>query len=577
MKKRNRIVSLLLTGVVVSAMFAGCGEKQTDVQESSQTSTESSVQSTEPASTESSQTEEEPTSKRISEETITLTVAGLASNSDNDWNATEQFKQYEEQLGIKLDATTYTSEQWPSKKTLMLASDEMPDIFANAQLTADEIAEYGEDGYFLDFSEYLDIMPNLSAYMDKYPEYAAALKDDEGHIYGLSQINESPAMYLFHSTFINQKWLNNLGLENPKSLDDLYDVLVAFRDEDADGNGDPDDEIPMGYQGSSWYHTEYIILWAHGIYGATNDGMYHRMVDENNQVVLGNVTDNYKDFLKYMNKLYSEKLINEDCYVVNKDELLAAMTEQKLGVMMNTRLLPPVDDDIERTKTWTILGGLSDETYSPDGKIVLYGRTSLTRSWAVNAETEYPEEICKFFDYLYTDEGAASSLGNFVGITCDEVDFFGATIHDTKPYLDQFGGEENFQANTCAINAFMPVSTQKFGAMGAMESLSMEDLLSDECRVIGGQNMLKEVVMREYEGNVMNGYPLTQFTAEEAEERATLHTDILNYIKTMKAQFITGELDIDANWDTYLAELDMMGLDRLMEIEQAALDRYLAK
>lgn len=75
----------------------------------------------------------------------------------------------------------------------------------------------------------------------------------------------------------------------------------------------------------------------------------------------------------------------------------------------------------------------------------------------------------------------------------------------------------------------------------------------------------------------MNGYPRTIFTNDETTELSTLKTDITNYMKTMKAQFITGELDIDTNWDAYLAELDKMGLDRLLEIEQAALDRYLAK
>lgn len=573
MKRRNQMSGILLAVAMVSTMFTGCGQKQEGKEVSEHSSAESSQQEV----TEETATEQEITdSYRIFDEPVTFTVAGVATNSDNDWNSTVQFQQYEEQLGIKLEATTYPSlDEFRSKLSLMLASDELPDILTNASLTSSQLAEYGADGYFLDFSEYLDIMPNLSAYMEKYPEYQANLKDDEGHIYGLSQINESPDMYLVLCTWINQKWLDNLGLEKPKTLDELYDVLVAFRDEDANGNGDPDDEIPMGYQGDSWYQTEYIILWAHGIDVATTDGQYHRMVGEDNQVVLGNTTENYKDFLKYMNKLYSEKLINQDCYVVNKDELLASLSEQKVGMMMSTRMLPPDDDPIERVKTWSIVGGLTDEKYSSENKVVLYGRTTDNYMLAINANTEYPEELCKFVDYLYSDEGILSSTGKFEGITCDPVDFFGHTIYSSEAYQDSFG--ENFQSATTAINGFLLVSTQKFGEMGALESLSMEELTSDECAEVAGVNLLKEVNIREHEGNVIDGYPSVIFTAEETEERSTLKTDIQNYMKTMKAQFITGELDIDANWDAYLAELDKMGLDRLLEIEQAALDRYLAK
>ena len=44
---------------------------------------------------------------------------------------------------------------------------------------------------------------------------------------------------------INKKWLDNLGLEEPKNLDELYNVLKAFKEQDANGNGDTDDEIPF--------------------------------------------------------------------------------------------------------------------------------------------------------------------------------------------------------------------------------------------------------------------------------------------------------------------------------------------
>lgn len=573
MKRRNQMLGILLAVAMVSTLFTGCGQKQEGKEVSEHSSAESSQQEV----TEETQAGQETTdSYRIFEEPVTITVLGGATNSDNDWNSTVQFQQYEEQLGIKLEATTYaSSDELKSKLSLLLASDELPDILANVGLTPDQRAEYGADGYLLDFSEYLDIMPNLSAYMEKYPDYAACLKDDEGHIYGLSQINESADMYRVLCTWINQKWLDNLGLEKPKTLDELYDVLVAFRDEDANGNGDPDDEIPMGYQGDTWFQTEYIILWAHGIDVATTDGQYHRMIGENNQVVLGNTTENYKDFLKYMNKLYSEKLINQDCYVVNKDELLADLSEQKVGMMMSTRALPPDDDPIERVKTWSIVGGLTDEKYSSENKIVLYGRTSANSMMAISANTKYPEELCKFFDYLYTDEGILSTTGGFEGITCDAEDFFGYTIYSSEAYEDKFG--DNFLAATTAINGFMLVSTTKFNEMGALESLSMEELTSDECAEVAGVNSLKEINIREHEGNIIEGYPNVIFTNEESEEMSTLKTDIQSYMKTMKAQFITGELDIDANWDAYLAELDKMGLDRLLEIEQAALDRYLAK
>ena len=67
------------------------------------------------------------------------------------------------------------------------------------------------------------------------------------------------------------------------------------------------------------------------------------------------------------------------------------------------------------------------------------------------------------------------------------------------------------------------------------------------------------------------------YTAEEQSERSVLMMDIKNYIQMMKAQFIVGEVDIDTGWDSFLTNLKNMQLDRLLEIEQQAYDRYASR
>ena len=55
-----------------------------------------------------------------------------------------------------------------------------------------------------------------------------------------------------------------------------------------------------------------------------------------------------------------------------------------------------------------------------------------------------------------------------------------------------------------------------------------------------------------------------------------IRDSITTYLKQARAQFITGELDLDKDWDTYVNTLNQMNLGRLLEIEQAAYDRYAA-
>ena len=72
---------------------------------------------------------------------------------------------------------------------------------------------------------------------------------------------------------------------------------------------------------------------------------------------------------------------------------------------------------------------------------------------------------------------------------------------------------------------------------------------------------------------VVETFPPLVYTAEEAEERSTIYTDISSYLGSMRTRFITGELDIDSEWESHVETVKNMGLDRMLEIDQAAYDR----
>ncbi|HHY22882.1 MAG TPA: hypothetical protein GX527_01400 [Clostridiaceae bacterium] len=63
---------------------------------------------------------------------------------------------------------------------------------------------------------------------------------------------------------------------------------------------------------------------------------------------------------------------------------------------------------------------------------------------------------------------------------------------------------------------------------------------------------------------------LDEATAIEAAE---LETNLATYYKEMMAKFIRGEASLENDWDSYLRELDNIGLKRYLEIYQEAYDR----
>ena len=73
---------------------------------------------------------------------------------------------------------------------------------------------------------------------------------------------------------------------------------------------------------------------------------------------------------------------------------------------------------------------------------------------------------------------------------------------------------------------------------------------------------------------MVDTYPVFAYTKEEAEVLARYKTDLTTYLQTMRVAFITGEADIEADWETYQATMLAMGLNELLAAEQTAYDRY---
>ena len=70
--------------------------------------------------------------------------------------------------------------------------------------------------------------------------------------------------------------------------------------------------------------------------------------------------------------------------------------------------------------------------------------------------------------------------------------------------------------------------------------------------------------------------PITM-TEEESKEYSVLNGQVDTYITEMRAKFITGEADVEAEWDTYVQTLKDLGIERMIELQQSAVDRYFAR
>ncbi|HJA93117.1 MAG TPA: extracellular solute-binding protein [Candidatus Eisenbergiella merdipullorum] len=590
MKKRRQILCTFLSIAMAGTLLAGCGgteggvdkvaENQQSTLSSENTENSGITENTESSSAgESTEGQEDSESPRISDEVITLTVAGPSGATASDWNSTLQFAEYEKRLGLKFDATTYSNEQWSSRVTLMMASDEMPDILSltSQTMTRGDVQKYANDGYLLDFSQYLDIMPNVKKAMEDNPDWAKTITFDDGKIYGFTYLNNYGISNYYHYYLLSQAWLDNVGMDRPETLDDLYNVLKAFKEQDANGNGNPDDEIPMGMS-SGRRRTELPIKWAFGM--NTTDYVLAYMVDEAGNVGIWDTTENNKEFLKYMNKLYSEGLINQDAFIMDDTELPNLMVNNQVGYCAGYGPAGNTKELQEKMQWYGVVGFIQDG-YNTTKSAVLEGNYSADFRLIANAETEYPEEIAKFVDYLFTEEGSLSASNGYEGVTFKYVDVDGYQIADHTELANEAGYDnaEEYRGKVIAINAFDLCSFPQGTIYDMLNNIDMAELtdIDSDCWAVATVNATRAAAIRADDVTIMDRFPILFYTEEETSERTILVTDIRNYLETAKAQFITGEMDIDTSWDSYIEKLNEMGLERLLEIDQAAYDRYMSE
>ena len=206
MKSAKRVVAAALAVTMASTMFAGCGSKGNNASNADKVDMEN-------------------LSFPLAE---TVTITGTTSypvGTEEDPNKRTIFKRLEEETNVHVDWTAISSDQWGDKISLNMANaNTLTDFVFTAGFGDNDLIRYADQGVIVPVEEYIDnYMPKLKAVFDKYPEYRTMCEDADGHIWALPWIeqlgSEKTAIQTVgnNMTFINQKWLDFLGLETPTS------------------------------------------------------------------------------------------------------------------------------------------------------------------------------------------------------------------------------------------------------------------------------------------------------------------------------------------------------------------------
>jgi len=591
----KRILAVLLAALMVLAMFAGCNagsgsESTTAAGTTKANTTAATTKATTAAPKDESIKVTEPGTLPVVEGGLTLSIAMPQNSVVEDRETNVLFNYIQEQSGITLDLQEFPSDEYSTKLDLMMAAggDDLPAILAGGSIGVGPRTSWGEAGHILDLKPYMEdwcyYLP--IAYNNcEYTDWETALmqvSSSNGAIYGMPSYAESPNDRV-SSGRINfyVPWVEKAGMyeldENGelfRTVDEVLAYYDAVKTGDFNGNGANDEICLTGYGTSN---LKYAFL---PMFLETNPDAFYIDTAEN-CVKFNFDREEYKEGLKFIKSLVDNGYLDPLTFTQDHTIIAATITAETMTVASFMRISAsnlndttvPAFSEFQWASALAAPGETAENRYQFYSKAIPYVQYFVTKNcesveaavrlgdyWG-SAEVSFMNN-CGFegedYDMVADLEGGADKYTNFWGWDLSEV-----YVRRTA----ETGGRASWgtMQNVWMSNQGVSCLDYKWATSSGFEK-------SNPRAVVEGPSAQRI----QYEMNLTNQDNVLAgqvYTAEEVEINQDVWAPINTYIGECFSRFCMGDLDIEADWDSYVDELYAMGLQDVIDSENQCYDR----
>ena len=469
-------------------------------------------------------------------------LGGLLPNPDSE---VKQLLEEKYNVTITIEqADIHNAEQM----SLYWASSPSPDYVSFSSGVARTFYDLYDQGFFRSIPE---------GWLDTYmPDYMAILYDQfgEDEVKKQIKINGEDAYVPYsyeewpYIMGIRQDWLDNLGLEMPTNNDELFDVLYAFTFNDPDGNG-ADDTYGIHPCAGNWVSKGFGN--ASAAYGITPDSYW---LQDDGSVIYTGVTDQYKEMLRMLNEWYAAGVVDPEFTTDDRSAERDKLFNSKVGV---------VTDD---SNWWMPIAGKLPEMIqavspearisyippfeAPDGKryVVWYMPSMLgdgSGAFGESCSDEVMQKVMQIKNDFAADWDFYLRCG--YGVEGQDYELIDGIVNVINNSGDPaYRTEKGLGPTFCLA----PVSNENFKYNYPAEGVEVYNFSNSFDKLRSGQN----------------------FVLPETPQVARDHrADVSTIASEFYYNAITGQADIDADWDGYVASLEAAGLNDIIAAYEDAL------
>ena len=482
--------------------------------------------------------------------------------------------------GIDLDITYVPGTDIETKRQLALSSGDYPDIFWGSGFTAADCVKYGSDEkIFIPLNSLID---NYSYWykdaLDVMPDQLKVITQMDGNIYGIPNTEDSYHVSMSRKMWVNKDWMEALDIKIPETTSEFYDLLIAFKTRDPNGNGITD-EIPLiaGVGSKGVWQGDPCGFLLNSFCPFYSEDYSNYLYNDNGTIKCVAIMDEYREGLGYINKLWNEGLLDHSSFTNGSDDLYAITNNETkiigcfptgyVGCVTDVSnyenerpyhmVIPPLEGPNGRRAAW----------YSPQG--VYTGS-----NFSITDKCEFPEIAFRFLDFQFSIE---TTMRNFWGpkgetwewlpedTTLKTVDGSKAIISYLPDYDYVISGIYN---NRLGIRPAFMGKAYNYG-------WTSNEKAPEDWTFMNEVDYAQGYFTDPYVPYADKDSPLSPiiYTQEDNETLTQLQLVLRNYLDTQRVAFISGESSLDNDWATYVERVKGMELDKIIGIVQAGYDR----
>lgn len=488
-----------------------------------------------------------------------VTLTWFASEGFGDMNSAYAtpdevpfFNGMKEMTGVDIEFMVRTAGTEPAQAlNLILASDPLPDIIFGQLMTNAE--QLMEEGVIRDLTDYIqEYAPAYYHFLQSNPAYDNAMKTDAGRYYGFGFFREDGGWNdTYQGPVVRKDWLEEQGLEPPTTISEWTEVLTIFKEKYGATLTAPWTRFRQGG-----------ISGAFGAYGMSDFQLY---VDENGKVQLAQAQPEWCDYLLQLNEWWNAGLIDQDILTQSDTDAKAKALNGSTGLAYTSMgQMSTWRKEAADANTGADWVGLQ-YPHGDDGTLSMvfggYGIGVVVSCISGDCSDEKLITALQVLDYAYTQEGNLYWNFGTEGVTW-EYDENGEPAY-TALVTEDPDGLNN------AISKYGG-STWSGSCIQATKLLYMKNTKES----IEANNLWfypnEDVAMK------WKLPPGITLTAEESSEYDFYQSSIATFIAETAAKLVTGQMTAE-EFPAYQAQLEEMGLQKLLDIRQAAYERFLAR